>query len=319
MTQETPQPIELFYSYAHRDEQLRKRLETHLSALRQQGVITEWHDRKIVAGTDWKQNIDTHLMTARIILLLISPDFLASDYCSGVEMQRALERQAKGDACVIPVILRPVDWKGTPFAHLQCTPTDANPVTMWANRDEAFADVARAIRIAIEQFHLHQPNLSPAQSPSPTPARLQLPSSDYHSCVLSYATEDQAFVEKLYVDLQRKGVSCWFAEQDLMQGDKLRPEIYKAISKQDKLLLVLSEHAIESHWVEEEVDVALDRESRQPGTWLLFPLRLDETVFTAEKYWAITVRQRRIGDFRAWQDDAAYQRVLQRLLRDLHV
>src|SRR2546421_4956954 len=111
MTQEAPQPIELFYSYSHRDEQLRKRLETHLSALRQQGVITEWHDRKIVAGTNWKQSIDLHLMTARVILLLISPDFLASDYCYGVEMQRALERQAKGEASVIPVILRPVDWK----------------------------------------------------------------------------------------------------------------------------------------------------------------------------------------------------------------
>jgi TIR domain len=90
--QHASQPIELFYSYAHRDERLRKRLETHLSALRQQGVITEWHDRKIVAGTDWKQSIDAHLMTAAVVLLLISPDFLASDYCYGVEMQRALQR-----------------------------------------------------------------------------------------------------------------------------------------------------------------------------------------------------------------------------------
>ena len=120
--QEAPQPVELFYSYAHRDERLHKRLETHLSVLRQQGVITEWHDRKIVAGTDWKQSIDTHLMTATVILLLISPDFLASDFCYGVEMQRALARHAAGDACVIPVILRPVDWQGTPFAHLQCVP-----------------------------------------------------------------------------------------------------------------------------------------------------------------------------------------------------
>jgi hypothetical protein len=109
--QQASQPIELFYSYAHSDERLRKRLETHLSALRRQGVITEWHDRKIVAGTDWKQSIDAHLMTAKIILLLISPDFLASDYCYGVEMQRALARHAAGKASVIPVILRPVDWQ----------------------------------------------------------------------------------------------------------------------------------------------------------------------------------------------------------------
>src|ERR1700726_1357463 len=112
--QEELQPIELFYSYAHRDERLRKRLETHLSVLRQQGVITEWHDRKIVAGTDWKQSIDAHLMTATVILLLVSPDFLASDYCYGVEMQRALARHGAGEASVIPVILRPVDWQGAP-------------------------------------------------------------------------------------------------------------------------------------------------------------------------------------------------------------
>lgn len=156
--QQAPHPIKLFYSYAHCDVQLRKHLETHLSALRQQGVITKWHDRTIVAGTNWKQSIDAHLMTAAVILLLISPDFLASDSCYGVEMQRALARHAAGDACVIPVILRPVDWQVTPFAHLQCVPTDARPGTMWANRDEAFREVARVIRTAIKQFHSHQPS-----------------------------------------------------------------------------------------------------------------------------------------------------------------
>jgi TIR domain-containing protein len=161
--QEVSQPIELFYSYAHQDERLRKRLETHLSALRQQKVITEWHDRKIVAGMDWKQSIDTHLATAAVILLLVSPDFLASDYCYGIEMQRALARHAEGDACVIPVILRPVDWQGTPFAHLQCAPTLAKPVTMWSNRDEAFRDVAMAIRTAIERLYPRHSSLPSAQ------------------------------------------------------------------------------------------------------------------------------------------------------------
>ncbi|GHO98884.1 hypothetical protein KSF_089320 [Reticulibacter mediterranei] len=166
------------------------------------------------------------------------------------------------------------------------------------------------------------PSSLPQQITPPSPASSvvpQHPSSNYHSCVLSYATEDQAFAEKLYTDLHKQGVSCWFAEQDLKQGDKLRPEIYRAINKQDKLLLILSEHAIESHWVEEEFDVARDRELRQTDTFLLFPLRLDETVFTTEKYWAITVRQRYIGDFCQWQDETAYQQALQRLLRDLHL
>lgn len=318
------QPIELFYSYSHRDERLRKRLETHLSALRQQGVITEWHDRNIVAGTDWKQGIDAHLITAAIVLLLISPDFLASDYCYGVEMQKALARHAAGDACVIPVILRPVDWQGTPFAHLQCAPTDAKPVTMWANRDEAFRDVATAIRTAIEQLHQHF-SQSPATQQAifaptlvPTPAQSQNPSSGYHSCVLSYATEDQMFAEKLYADLQSKGVSCWFAPHDLRIGDKLRTQIYEAIQGKDKLLLILSENAVKSEWVEREVELAFERERQPPETLILFPIRLDDAVMQTNTAWAGDIRRIRfIGDFRQWQNDAVYQRTLQRLLRDL--
>jgi TIR domain len=318
--------IELFYSYAHSDERLRKRLETHLSALRQQGVITEWHDRKIVAGTDWKQSIDTHLTTATIILLLISPDFLASDYCYGVEMQRALARHAAGDACVIPVILRPIDWQGTPFAHLQCVPTDAKPVTTWTNRDEAFRDVATAIRVAIERLHPHLPSVPSAQQASmasvPVPTLAQTPNipSDYHTCVLSYATEDQAFAEKLYADLQSKSVSCWFAPHDLKTGDKLRTQIYEAIRGQDKLLLILSEHAVKSDWVEREVELAFERERQLPKTLVLFPIRLDDAVMQTNTAWAGDIRRIRfIGDFRKFHDAAAYQRALQRLLRDLHV
>lgn len=326
MKQETSHPIELFYSYAHRDERLRKRLETHLSALRQQGVITEWHDRKIVAGTDWKQSIDAHLMTAMVILLLISPDFLASDYCYGIEMQRALARHAKGDARVIPVILRPVDWQGTPFAHLQCVPTDAKPVTTWTNRDEAFRDVATAVRAAIEQLHPHPTSLPhalqsvPAQSLAPTPTLLQTVLSDYHSCVLSYATEDQAFAEKLHADLRNKGVNCWFAPHDLKIGDKLRTQIYEAIQKQDKLLLILSERAVKSDWVEREVELAFERERLLQETLVLFPIRLDDAVMQTHAAWAGDIRRIRfIGDFRQWQDDVAYQGALQRLLRDLQV
>lgn len=326
MMQNTSHCVELFYSYAHQDERLLKRLETHLSALRQQGVITEWHDRKIVAGTDWKQSIDTHLMTAAVILLLISPDFLASDYCYGVEMQRALARHARGDACVIPVILRPVDWQGTPFAHLHCVPTDGKPITTWSNRDEAFRDVAIAIRTAIERLHSYQPPLQPVQqhlspqSPDIGLAQQQNASSNYHSCVLSYAAEDQTFAEKLYADLQCKGVSCWFAPHDLKTGDKLRTQIYEAIQKNDKLLLILSEHAVKSDWVEREVELAFERERQPPETLVLFPIRLDDAVMHTNSAWAGDIRRIRfIGDFRQWQDDRLYQRALQRLLHDLHV
>src|SRR5579871_1216010 len=139
-------PMELFYSYSHKDEELRETLETHLSPLKRQGVIAGWHDRRISAGTEWADQIDEHLNSAQIILLLISADFLASDYCYDKEMTRAMERHEAGAARVIPIILRPCDWHGAPFGKLQALPKDAKPITDWSNRDAAFLDVAQGIR-----------------------------------------------------------------------------------------------------------------------------------------------------------------------------
>jgi TIR domain len=158
----------------------------------------------------------------------------------------------------------------------------------------------------------------PPPSPVPASAQQQHTSSDYHSCVLSYATEDQAFAEKLYADLQSKGVSCWFAPHDLKTGDKLRTQIYEAIQKQDRLLLILSERAVKSDWVEREVELAFERERQLSETLVLFPVRLDDAVMQTNTAWAGDIRRIRfIGDFRQWQDNAVYQRALQRLLRDL--
>ena len=146
-------PIEVFYAYSHEDEDLRKQLENHLTILRRQGVITDWHDRKISAGTEWEGEIHEHLNTARIILLLVSSDFLASDYCYDVEMSRAMERHRTGEARVIPIILRSVDWEGAPFAGLQALPRDVTPVTQWEDQDQAFTNIARGIKKAIEDLN----------------------------------------------------------------------------------------------------------------------------------------------------------------------
>jgi GTPase SAR1 family protein/predicted phosphodiesterase len=148
--QATFKPIKLFLSYAHSDEPLRQELMKHLSLLQRQGVIQTWHDRNINAGDDWKQQIDDNLNTATVILLLISADFLYSDYCYEIEMQRALERHNAGEARVIPVVLRPVDWHGAPFGTLQALPTDTRPITLWTNRDEAYVNVAQGVRRAVE-------------------------------------------------------------------------------------------------------------------------------------------------------------------------
>ncbi|HEY0173241.1 MAG TPA: tetratricopeptide repeat protein [Pyrinomonadaceae bacterium] len=150
MSNELPltEALELFYSYSHEDEDLRDGLQTHLSTLKRQNVINGWHDRRVVAGEEWGGEIDEHLKTADIILLLVSSDFLASDYCYATELTLAMRRHDDGEACVVPVILRPCDWKGVPFGKLQALPKNARPVTTWPNRDEAFTDVAIGIRKA---------------------------------------------------------------------------------------------------------------------------------------------------------------------------
>ena len=150
ITRKPDGPIRLFYSYSHKDEALRDELEEHLALLKRQGYIVGWHDRRIGAGEEWKGQLDKNLEEAQIILLLISPSFLASDYCYDIETKRALDRHDNGEAKVIPILLRPVDWEGAPFARLQGLPIDLRPVTTWTNKDEAFKNIAQGIRGAIE-------------------------------------------------------------------------------------------------------------------------------------------------------------------------
>src|SRR5215510_14983281 len=138
--------IKLFFSYSHKDEILRNELVNHLRILTREGVIASWDDRKVLPGDEWDHQIHAQLQAADIVLLLISVDFIASDYCNDVEVRVALQRHAEGDVCVIPIILRAVDWTRAPFRRLQALPTNGKPVTSYADRDEAFLDVAQGIR-----------------------------------------------------------------------------------------------------------------------------------------------------------------------------
>ena len=143
-------PIKIFYSYSHHDEELRDKLANQLSSLRRDGKISDWHDRRIGAGAEWKEVINENLELAHLILLLISPDFIASNYIYDIEMKRAMERHDQGLTRVIPIILRPCDWNNTPFGKLQALPKDANPVTLWPNQDLAFLDVVEGIKQVID-------------------------------------------------------------------------------------------------------------------------------------------------------------------------
>ncbi len=158
-------PVTLFYSYAHEDEPLRDELQDHLMILERRGVVRSWHDRAIVPGHDWSQEIDEHLRTADVVLLLISKDFIASDYIMGAELHLAMERQRKGDAVVIPILLRQVDLQpedaaDMPFVNLlkpQGLPKDLKPVTSWLNRDEAWTNVASGLRATVNEIRARRP------------------------------------------------------------------------------------------------------------------------------------------------------------------
>jgi hypothetical protein len=154
-------PLSLFYSYSYEDETLRDQLEKHLHQLQRQGLISAWHDRKILAGETRGHEIDTHLETASLILLLVSPDFLASDYCYEKQMQHALERHRRGETRVVPIILRPCDWQHSPLKDLQCLPHNGRPVTQWQDQDEAFHAITQDLRRIIEQQQ------APAHPPAP--------------------------------------------------------------------------------------------------------------------------------------------------------
>ena len=145
-------PIKIFYSYSHKDESLCNELVTHLKLMQRQGIIEQWYDRKIVPGEKWESQIDENLEKADIILLLISADFNASDYCSEIELSRALEREEKGEVVVIPVIIRDVSLTGAKFNKNQYLPKDGVAVTLWKDRDSAWKDVVKGIEKVIAEL-----------------------------------------------------------------------------------------------------------------------------------------------------------------------
>jgi hypothetical protein len=139
-------PKTLFVSYAHEDERFKNLLKSHLAPLVRTKLISEiWDDREIFPGEEWKQSIAKRLDAADLILLLISPDFFKSDFCYLEEFQTALRRQRNNTAIVIPVVVRPVHWAGTPIAELQLMPQDGLPITEWTNSDLACVNVVEGI------------------------------------------------------------------------------------------------------------------------------------------------------------------------------
>lgn len=161
--------MKAFISYSHKDEMALERLHTHMAVLRREGKIETWFDREILAGGDLDAEIDEQLESCGLFLLLVSPDFLASDYCVGREMERALERHHAGEAQVVPIIVEPCDWKSTPLRKLKALPRDGKPISEWTNENNAYIDVIKELRRVMEADEIPLPMPEKAAAPSRSP------------------------------------------------------------------------------------------------------------------------------------------------------
>ena len=152
---------EVFISYSRMDQVLRDELDVHLANLKRQNIISSWYGGDIIPGTEWQSQIIEHLNRAQIILLLVSADYMASDFCYSIEMEQAIARHDAGQVRVLPINLRPVDWKGAPFSKLQPLPAGGKPVTSWSTHDDAFLDVVQGIRKAIDDLNSKKKTANP--------------------------------------------------------------------------------------------------------------------------------------------------------------
>jgi len=152
MVQARAKRTNIFISYSHKDARWLERLRLHLKPLINDNEISVWDDTKIQPGSAWRAEIEQAIQSTKVAILLVSADFLASDYCFDIELKRAMERHAEGKARVIPIIIRKCDWSSAPFGKLQALPKNARPIRNWDDPDEAYTDVVAGIRRAITEM-----------------------------------------------------------------------------------------------------------------------------------------------------------------------
>ncbi len=162
LDQNVSMPLKVFLSYSHNDTQLMRRLDTHLAPLKRLEKVVSWTDREIIPGSNWDLTIQNQLNEADIVLLLISADFIASDYIWNKEFANALEREERRQCIVVPILLQPVDYNGLPFSEKQMIPIDEGtgkrelrPIALWSNTEQGFAEVAKQIRVLIDKKELY--------------------------------------------------------------------------------------------------------------------------------------------------------------------
>lgn len=191
--------IKIFISYSHKDETFKESLDEHLSMLKHNKVIEAWHDRKIIPGQDWSSEISENLESADLILFLISPAFLASDYCFNIEANKAIELHEQGKAHLIPILLRPCDWSSSKFSKFQAVPKDATPITKWQNQDEAWLDSINGIKKHITGINSVPKLTARTKTNSPKPSQFLLSWIDDTEVTLTHRKVDKIKLSDVYV------------------------------------------------------------------------------------------------------------------------
>jgi len=143
-------PLEIFISYSHKDENYLDDFQTHLSTLKRKELIEVWTDKGITPGQEWDSQIKGNLETADIIIFLVSPDFIASDYIHDIEIEKAIEKYKRGENVIIPIVIRTCDFGSLEIAKFQALPKGAKPVSTWADKDEVWSDVVNQLKLVVQ-------------------------------------------------------------------------------------------------------------------------------------------------------------------------
>ncbi len=261
-------PIRIFYSYVHEDKKWRDELEKHLSVLKRLGWVSSWHDREVYAGMEWEREISEHLDTADIILFLVSPGFMNSDYCYGIEVKRAMERHERGEAYVIPIILRSANWRGAPFSKLQALPTGAIPILSWPNLDGAFENVIEGIRKAVltllprkieeQQEYRNEAGIAvlPKDNKTATLVLQEKIETSTFDVFLCHNNKDKPEVKEIGKQLKERGILTWLDEWELRPGFPWQRILEDQIEQIKSAAVFVGEDGI-GPWQRQEMDAFL--------------------------------------------------------------
>ncbi len=269
--------VEVFISYAHQDEAYCDHLEQHLARFVLQGELGIWHDRKIVPGAHWNEEIDKHLGSADLILPLLSPDFIVSEHHREVEVPRAMERHRAGEAVVLPILLRPCDWQWMPLGEIQPLPANGTPITRWPDRDEALLDVVRGIERAIEPLRFGNPILipGPANEPAEIPTPRKMAGEPPYDVIIAYSDQDRALREELakhLVSLEEQGLIQPSYDSRASSNNESDDEVDRKVESADLILpLVSANFMVSDYW---DVEMARALERHRAGEAVVLPILL---------------------------------------------